>query len=478
MRPQQKNITLEELKTIALSKNWTITSKQIINRSTPLSVRCICGTERSFPIWWILSKPNKCRCLQEKRKCVCGKDVGSRVLFCKDCIYEKKRNNLFEINKADFVFFIESKKSVILNIEKRTFFIQCKNGHQFTKQDKPFIKTPWCVECVELAKRNAEENKQKKQSLRKKISKQEIEIWCAQKRWLPTFHRKFAFVREKIKIQCSLCSFSWKPFAQQIVSADFRCPNCAGVILSEKITGIIYKATAPDGKIYIGQTLRSLMVRIKQHKKSSLNKNNRKYYFSKFMSAIRQYGTENFKWEILYQDVPWNELSKLEMTEIEKHNSFSVGLNSTPGGQGVYKNARIVSLAAEKENVLAQLRKEKQQRFEIKLFEQNVSKKIKKFFKGKNNQPETEIDKIYKKIDSSIRRSIETKQRFENGFEKSSLFRGVCWNKLNKKWQVNIKVSGKKLYLGLFVDENEAAREYDRAAKQYFGAAAKLNFKN
>lgn len=51
----------------------------------------------------------------------------------------------------------------------------------------------------------------------------------------------------------------------------------------------------------------------------------------------------------------------------------------------------------------------------------------------------------------------------------TSKHRGVSWCKRDARWQVHIKVNGKRLYLGNFTDEDDAARAYDAAAVQHFG---------
>lgn len=57
--------------------------------------------------------------------------------------------------------------------------------------------------------------------------------------------------------------------------------------------GIIYRATLTiDGRIYIGQTIRSLKERISEH----INKD--RFYFNK---AIKKYGENNFNWDIIYK---------------------------------------------------------------------------------------------------------------------------------------------------------------------------------
>ena len=47
----------------------------------------------------------------------------------------------------------------------------------------------------------------------------------------------------------------------------------------------------------------------------------------------------------------------------------------------------------------------------------------------------------------------------------------------NDKYVAQIKVNGKKIYIGTFKTEEDAAHAYDNAAKKYFGEFANLNFK-
>lgn len=51
----------------------------------------------------------------------------------------------------------------------------------------------------------------------------------------------------------------------------------------------------------------------------------------------------------------------------------------------------------------------------------------------------------------------------------SSKYRGVCWRKISSKWQAEIKVAGRRRFLGLFANEEDAARAYDAVARMYAG---------
>lgn len=58
----------------------------------------------------------------------------------------------------------------------------------------------------------------------------------------------------------------------------------------------------------------------------------------------------------------------------------------------------------------------------------------------------------------------------------TSTYKGVSWQRQNKKWQVKIKLNSKDIYLGCFDSEIKAAQIYDQAAQKYFGEFACTNF--
>ena len=60
----------------------------------------------------------------------------------------------------------------------------------------------------------------------------------------------------------------------------------------------------------------------------------------------------------------------------------------------------------------------------------------------------------------------------------TSKYKGVSWNKQEKKWCAQIRIKGLQTKIGFFEDEIEAAKSYDKAAKKHFGEFAYLNFKD
>ena len=57
----------------------------------------------------------------------------------------------------------------------------------------------------------------------------------------------------------------------------------------------------------------------------------------------------------------------------------------------------------------------------------------------------------------------------------SSKYKGVRWRK--NRWECSIKYRNKRIYLGRFENEINAAKQYDKIAKQLFGEFANLNLK-
>jgi group I intron endonuclease len=101
--------------------------------------------------------------------------------------------------------------------------------------------------------------------------------------------------------------------------------------MDKKVDGIIYKATCKtNGKIYIGQTIKSLYMRKQAHKYRAFKGDRR----SAFQIALLDEGLENFKWEILIAVESQDELDRWEKYYIKKYkaNNSKYGYNSTDGG--------------------------------------------------------------------------------------------------------------------------------------------------
>jgi AP2 domain len=57
----------------------------------------------------------------------------------------------------------------------------------------------------------------------------------------------------------------------------------------------------------------------------------------------------------------------------------------------------------------------------------------------------------------------------------SSRYKGVMWSRRAGKWEARISNGGRKRYLGVFADEEDAALAYNAAALETYGAYAYLN---
>ncbi len=96
--------------------------------------------------------------------------------------------------------------------------------------------------------------------------------------------------------------------------------------------GKIYKITNKlNGKIYVGQTLKSLEERFQKHCWGTTEKD--KYHLNMAIKkAIRKYGKDNFTIELI-EEVETDKLDEREVYWISFYDSYNKGYNCTLGGQ-------------------------------------------------------------------------------------------------------------------------------------------------
>jgi hypothetical protein len=58
----------------------------------------------------------------------------------------------------------------------------------------------------------------------------------------------------------------------------------------------------------------------------------------------------------------------------------------------------------------------------------------------------------------------------------SSKYKGVYWHKHSRSWVAVINHKRRRIHLGTFANEEDAARAYDEKAKELFGEFARPNF--
>ena len=104
-------------------------------------------------------------------------------------------------------------------------------------------------------------------------------------------------------------------------------------------TYYIYKATNKiNGKSYVGQTC-DFHSRVWQHQRCYEKED------CDFHRAIKEFGFDNFSWEIIETCESEDRACELEKYYIEKFNTYRDGYNMTKGGKGApYRNARAVVL--------------------------------------------------------------------------------------------------------------------------------------
>lgn len=209
---------------------------------------------------------------------------------------------------------------------------------------------------------------------------------------------------------------------------------------------IIYLVTNLINQMkYVGQTTRTLKQRKSSHLSSS--KKGSTYYLHR---AIRKYGAENFKWEVIYNATSEEELNEKETYFIKEYNTNSQdGYNLTEGGRGIrgWKHSELT--------------KEKIKQCAIK---NNSAQYLKKFVQSEEGRKKISLMQLGKTYEMKFgkekaKQMIKDKQRLYNdkyGLQKSSEIREkisknsksglqVVRTKMSESHKKNLDINGKRI---------------------------------
>lgn len=211
--------------------------------------------------------------------------------------------------------------------------------------------------------------------------------------------------------------------------------------LDENETYVIYMATAPSGKKYIGKTIKSF----KRRKSAHIYEANLGYD-RPFHRAIRKYG-EDIKWEILEKCKSDEELRNRECYYIEKYEAYTKGYNCTLGGEGHagYKQSEETIAKRNKAISKANMGRKHSKQTKNKMSKAKLGNTNRL---GKKCSKETK-DKI-SKIQNSKKRAIiciETKIIFESITETAKQM-NICKANLQKHLSDNPKYKSYKSISG------------------------------
>ena len=114
----------------------------------------------------------------------------------------------------------------------------------------------------------------------------------------------------------------------------------------------------------------------------------------------------------------------------------------------------------------------------IKINNKWTTKRMHKFLINTPNKMEVDhIDGNGLNNQKSNLRIVTTSQNQMNRKKQngSSIYKGVYFDNNANKWCAQIYVNKKRIYLGLFINEKDAAIVYNEKAKELFGEFANLN---
>lgn len=99
------------------------------------------------------------------------------------------------------------------------------------------------------------------------------------------------------------------------------------------------------------------------------------------------------------------------------------------------------------------------------------------------NRPDLMFDHKDRNSFNNLEENLRPAGASQNGINRSkfkgiftSKYKGVHWYARDKKWRASIRKNYKSIDLGLHIKEEDAAKAYDKKAKELFGEFAYLNF--
>lgn len=153
-------------------------------------------------------------------------------------------------------------------------------------------------------------------------------------------------------------------------------------------TGIIYKVTNKiNGKVYIGQSVEVLIQRKCRHTNDAKNGNG--YYLHR---ALRKYGVDNFKWEVIQICKDIDELNQQEAYFIALYDSMNTGYNLTSGGENYIRSEKTKDILRQINlgKKLSEESKEKMRQSHLgKKLSEETKQKIRQTNLGKKHTPES-----------------------------------------------------------------------------------------
>ena len=185
---------------------------------------------------------------------------------------------------------------------------------------------------------------------------------------------------------------------------------------------IIYRVKNKiNNKSYIGQTIKALNSRIKDHNYNVVNGSN--YHFH---NSLRKYGTHNFTWEVIEKCDSKEELDEMEFHYIMQYDTYNNGYNKTHGGEGT--PGWKPSLKRKE-----QMSKDLKNRWDNPSWKEKMRKLAIEAWKNKDRRKEQSINtkKLWKNVKwkenmMKIRNSTEYKEKKLDGLQKG-------WNSVERR---------------------------------------------